>query len=32
MMQFMMIQLCGLILLFIFPQLVLWLPRVMSGQ
>ncbi len=31
MMQFMMIQLVGLILLFIFPQLVLWLPEVMSG-
>jgi TRAP-type mannitol/chloroaromatic compound transport system permease large subunit/TRAP-type mannitol/chloroaromatic compound transport system permease small subunit len=31
MMQFMGIQLIGLILLFIFPQLVLWLPRVMSG-
>jgi tripartite ATP-independent transporter DctM subunit len=31
MMQFMMIQLVGLILLFIFPQLVLWLPKVMSG-
>jgi len=31
MMQFMVIQLIGLILLFIFPQLVLWLPRVMSG-
>jgi TRAP-type mannitol/chloroaromatic compound transport system permease large subunit len=31
MMQFMMIQLVGLILLFVFPQLVLWLPKVMSG-
>jgi tripartite ATP-independent transporter DctM subunit len=31
MMQFMMIQLLGLILLFSFPQLVLWLPKVMSG-
>ena len=31
MMQFMGIQLIGLILIFIFPQLVLWLPRVMSG-
>ncbi len=31
MMQFMGIQLIGLILLFIFPQLVLWLPKVMSG-
>ena len=31
MMQFMLVQLVGLILIFIFPQLVLWLPRVMSG-
>ncbi|MGE4647471.1 MAG: TRAP transporter large permease subunit [Arenicellales bacterium] len=31
MMQFMVIQLVGLILLFVFPQLVLWLPKVMSG-
>ena len=31
MMQFMLIQLAGLILLFAFPQLVLWLPKVMSG-
>lgn len=31
MMQFMVVQLIGLTLLFIFPQLVLWLPRVMSG-
>ncbi|MEM7207201.1 MAG: TRAP transporter large permease subunit [Pseudomonadota bacterium] len=31
MMQFMGIQLIGLILLFFFPQLVLWLPRIMSG-
>lgn len=31
MMQFMVVQLIGLILLFIFPQLVLWLPRVMGG-
>ncbi len=31
MMQFMLIQLVGLILLFLFPQLVLWLPKVMSG-
>ncbi len=31
MMQFMVIQLIGLILLFVFPQLVLWLPKVMSG-
>ena len=32
MMQFMLVQLVGLILLFIFPQLVLWLPAVMSGN
>ncbi|MDG2340080.1 MAG: TRAP transporter large permease subunit, partial [Paracoccaceae bacterium] len=32
MMQFMLVQLLGLTLLFIFPQLVLWLPRMMSGQ
>lgn len=31
MMQFMLVQLFGLILLLIFPQLVLWLPKVMSG-
>ena len=31
MMQFMLVQLTGLILLLIFPQLVLWLPRVMGG-
>ena len=31
MMQFMLVQLLGLILLFIFPQLVLWLPKVMGG-
>jgi TRAP-type mannitol/chloroaromatic compound transport system permease large subunit len=31
MMQFMLVQLFGLTLLFIFPQLVLWLPRVMGG-
>ena len=31
MMQFMLVQLLGLILLFTFPQLVLWLPRVMGG-
>ncbi len=31
MMQFMLVQLFGLILLFIFPQLVLWLPKVMGG-
>ncbi|MDA8586963.1 TRAP transporter large permease subunit [Rhodobacteraceae bacterium] len=32
MMQFMLVQLLGLILLFMFPQLVLWLPAVMSGN
>ncbi|MEE2944419.1 MAG: TRAP transporter large permease subunit [Pseudomonadota bacterium] len=32
MMQFMLVQLFGLILLFLFPQLVLWLPAVMSGN
>ena len=32
MMQFMLVQLFGLVLLFIFPQLVLWLPAVMSGN
>ena len=31
MMQFMLVQLLGLALLFIFPQLVLWLPKVMGG-
>ena len=31
MMQFMLVQLVGLILIFIFPRLVLWLPRVMGG-
>ncbi|NNE80279.1 MAG: TRAP transporter large permease subunit [Silicimonas sp.] len=31
MMQFMLVQLFGLILLLMFPQLVLWLPRVMGG-
>jgi TRAP-type mannitol/chloroaromatic compound transport system permease large subunit len=31
MMQFMVIQLIGLIMLFSCPQLVLWLPKVMSG-
>ncbi len=32
MMQFMLVQLTGLVLLFLFPQLVLWLPAVMSGN
>ncbi len=31
MMQFMLVQLAGLILLLLFPQLVLWLPKVMGG-
>ena len=31
MMQFMLVQLFGLVLIFIFPQLVLWLPKIMSG-
>lgn len=31
MMQFMLVQLTGLILLLIFPQLVLWLPRYLGG-
>ncbi|MEL6410201.1 MAG: TRAP transporter large permease subunit [Pseudomonadota bacterium] len=31
MMQFMLVQLVGLALIFIFPQLVLWLPAVLSG-
>ncbi|MFK7993148.1 MAG: TRAP transporter large permease subunit [Granulosicoccus sp.] len=31
MMQFMLVQLVGLSLLFLFPQLVLWLPEVMGG-
>jgi len=32
MMQFMLVQLVGLILIFCFPQLVLWLPAVMDGS
>ena len=32
MMQFMVIQLIGLILIMIFPQIVLWLPGYMYGQ
>ena len=31
MMQFMVIQLVGLALLFAFPQLVLWSPKFLSG-
>lgn len=32
MMQFMVIQLVGLVLLFIFPQIALWLPSYIYGQ
>ncbi|MDA7429270.1 TRAP transporter large permease subunit [Primorskyibacter aestuariivivens] len=32
MMQFMLVQLFGLALIFIFPQIVLWLPAVLSGN
>jgi TRAP-type mannitol/chloroaromatic compound transport system permease large subunit len=32
MMQFMVIQLIGLILILIFPQIVLWLPNQVFGQ
>ncbi len=32
MMQFMVIQLVGLILIIVFPQIALWLPRVMYGE
>jgi TRAP-type mannitol/chloroaromatic compound transport system permease large subunit len=32
MMQFMLVQLLGLSLIFAFPQLVLWLPEIMSGN
>ena len=32
MMQFMVIQLIGLALIFMFPQLVLWLPRLIYGE
>jgi len=32
MMQFMVIQLIGLILIFIFPQIALWLPAYLDGQ
>ena len=31
MMQFMVIQLIGLTLLFIFPQIALWLPQYLAG-
>ena len=32
MMQFMVIQLIGLTLIFIFPQIVLWMPNQVFGQ
>jgi tripartite ATP-independent transporter DctM subunit len=32
MMQFMMLQLAGLILIVVFPEIVLWLPRMMYGR
>jgi TRAP-type mannitol/chloroaromatic compound transport system permease large subunit/TRAP-type mannitol/chloroaromatic compound transport system permease small subunit len=32
MMQFMVIQVIGLILIFIFPEIVLWLPAYLDGQ
>ncbi|MCY3675459.1 MAG: TRAP transporter large permease subunit, partial [Rhodobacteraceae bacterium] len=32
MLQFMVIQLLGLILVFVFPQLALWLPEFIYGQ
>jgi TRAP-type mannitol/chloroaromatic compound transport system permease large subunit/TRAP-type mannitol/chloroaromatic compound transport system permease small subunit len=32
MMQFMVIQVIGLILIFIFPQIALWLPNLVGGQ
>jgi TRAP-type mannitol/chloroaromatic compound transport system permease large subunit len=32
MMQFMLIQLIGLTLIFIFPQIVLWMPNQVFGQ
>jgi TRAP-type mannitol/chloroaromatic compound transport system permease large subunit len=32
MMQFMVIQLIGLILIFAFPQIVLWLPEYIYGK
>ena len=31
MMQFMVIQLIGLVLIFVFPQIALWLPKVLYG-
>ena len=32
MMQFMVIQVIGLILIFIFPQIALWLPTMIYGE
>jgi len=32
MMQFMVIQLIGLALIFLFPQIALWLPTYIYGQ
>ena len=32
MMQFMVIQVIGLILIFVFPQISLWLPRLFYGE
>ena len=32
MMQFMVIQLLGLVLIFVFPQIALWLPSYINGQ
>jgi TRAP-type mannitol/chloroaromatic compound transport system permease large subunit len=32
MMQFMVIQLLGLVLIFVFPQIALWLPSYIYGQ
>ena len=32
MMQFMVIQLIGLTLIFLFPQIALWLPNYIYGQ
>ncbi|SVC34560.1 uncharacterized protein METZ01_LOCUS287414, partial [marine metagenome] len=32
MMQFMVLQVIGLIIIIIFPKIVLWLPHVLYGQ
>jgi TRAP-type mannitol/chloroaromatic compound transport system permease large subunit len=32
MMQFMVIQVIGLILIFVFPQIALWLPTLFYGE